>query len=124
MFTTRVLAIVAVVFAAVVFAAVVPAQPSTVPLTQKGELSPGESVQYATTTSVSQTLTITNYSRQEAAQVQINCSSWHKAPMSITLKSFMSSNYTETFGGAPILISNVTNLDNPAEISVMLNIVR
>jgi hypothetical protein len=100
-------------------------QPSTVPANQSATLVPPDSVQFQTSSSVNQTLTITNTSVQEAAEVQINCSSWdkEKPPMPITINPFKSYNHTTIFGGAPMLFINVTNPNNPATINITLNIV-
>ena len=124
MFTTRVLAIVAVVFAAVVLAkpSTVPGA-STVPGKQDATLAPGQSVQFRTSTSGAQTLTITNTSVQSVAAVQINCSSWERPSMGIAIEPFKSYSHTAIFGGAPMLIINTTNPNNPARINTMLSTV-
>ena len=100
-------------------------QPTSIPAQQSATLAAGDSVQFQTSSSVYQTLLITNTSVQESAEVQIDCSSWteDKPPMPITINPYKSYNHTTIYGGAPMLIINVTNPNNPATVNVQLNTV-
>lgn len=101
------------------------ADPTKVPTHQSATLAPTDSVQFQTSNTVVQTLTVTNTSVQETASTQINCSTWEKEKpdMPLNVKPYKSYNHTTEFGGAPMMLINVTNPNNPATVNITLDVV-
>ncbi|MDJ0824024.1 MAG: hypothetical protein QNJ16_00840 [Rhodobacter sp.] len=95
---------------------------TSVPQSQTATLSNPTPHQFQTSGGVDQTLNITNQSVQEVASVMIQCSSWENPPsMPITIDPFKNYFTMTKFGGAPMVITNVTNPNNPATVQVTLN---
>lgn len=95
---------------------------SSIPAQQSATLTPGNGAQFSTSAAVQQALLITNNSVQETAYVQLNCSSWASQGMQ-TIAPYGVYRTSAIFGGAPLVISNLTSPNNPATISVTLNTV-